>query len=140
MVNKLLTVSEVAAIMQISDDAVTDRFTNVTGVINLGQLGGRRKLRIPLTVLESYLSRKAGRTVAVTVPDRPERRRRHDDWENKAVLNLAQAARQNECTDARTLLQIAHKAAFLARAVDETLWAELLDGWLDGEDSDEVGR
>jgi len=83
--SELLTVRDVATVMKMSEDAVTKIFAKMDGVIDLGRAETRQKrqyriLSIPKTVLEGYLSRKAGRTITVNVPDRPERRRRSDSW------------------------------------------------------------
>ena len=67
----LLTVRDVAHIMQISEDTAARIFAKMDGVIDLGRSETRnrrryRVLRIPKAVLESYLSRKAGKTVTST--------------------------------------------------------------------------
>jgi len=132
----LLTIKDVADIMQISEDAVSKRFKSVDGVINLGRrTKGRRHydiIRIPKTVLERYLSTKAGRSITVTVPERPERRRRHGDWERKAILNLAKAAKQNGVSgkDRETFTRIGRHARALV-LVPECYWDELATDWLD---------
>jgi hypothetical protein len=58
--------------MKCSEDNVSKIFAKMPGVIDLGRAGTRQKgqyriLRIPKTVLEAYLSRKAGRTITVNV-------------------------------------------------------------------------
>jgi hypothetical protein len=90
--SELLTVAEVALVLKCSEDAVVRRFVHVDGVIDLGQAETRDKrryrvLRVPKAVLEKYLSKKAGHPVKVEVPDRPERRRKSVNWEDRAVLN-----------------------------------------------------
>ena len=96
----LLTVKDVATILRCSEDAVVKRFAKVDGVIDLGKstLGVRRYrvLRIPKAVVEKYLTSKSGRSVTVTVPERAERRRKSPKWEDRAILNIAKAALQNE--------------------------------------------
>jgi hypothetical protein len=57
---ELLTPSEVAAILKVSEDTVVRRFANIGGVIDLGSQETRRKrryriLRIPRTVLEKFM-------------------------------------------------------------------------------------
>jgi hypothetical protein len=74
--SELLTVKDVAAVMKISEDAVTRIFAKVDGVIDLGRTETRsrrryRILRIPKSTLEDYLSRKAGHPVRVQIPDSP---------------------------------------------------------------------
>src|SRR5438105_3200883 len=100
--SELLTVSEAALVMKCSEDAVVRRFAKLPGVIDLGRAETRNKrryrvLRIPKAVLEKYLSTKAGHPVPVTVPERPELRRKSDGWEDRAILSLAKAALQNDC-------------------------------------------
>jgi len=98
--SELLTVRDVAGIMKCSEDAVTKIFGKMPGVIDLGRAETRHKrqyriLRIPKAVVEGYLSKKAGRAISVAVPERPERRRRTESWQNQAILNLAKAGLQN---------------------------------------------
>src|SRR5690348_9585960 len=102
--SELLTVRDVATIMKCSDDNVTKLFADKPGVIDLGRAETRyrrkyRVLRIPKTVLEAFLSNKAGRTITVEVPQRPQRRRKSPRWIDAATMNLAKAARHNECRD-----------------------------------------
>ena len=138
MSDVLLTVRDVAAVLQCSEDAVIRRFGKVPGVIDLGRAETRTKrrdrvLRIPKAVVEKYLATKAGHPVHFTVPERPERRRRSANWEEKAILNLAKAGRQNECKDKSVYQRIARRARVLAALVsDETLWSEVV--WLDEEE------
>lgn len=138
--SELLTVAEVASVLKCSDDAVVKRFAKMPGVIDLGKAETRnrrqyRVLRIPKAVVEKYLADKSGRPIQIQVPERAERRRRSLRWENKAILNLAKAGLQNGATnktDKKTYLRIADLAAFLARAVPESEWADI--GWLEDED------
>jgi len=73
----LLTVRDVAEVLQCSQDAVIRRFAKMDGVIDLGKstLGVRRYrvLRIPKAVVERYLTSKGGRSVSIEVPERAER-------------------------------------------------------------------
>lgn len=61
----LLTVSEVAAVLRVSEDTVTKRFQDRAGVVDLGQkenLRSRRRryrvLRIPRSVLETFIKER----------------------------------------------------------------------------------
>ena len=130
----LLTVRDVASVLQVSEDKVIRLFARVEGVIDLGRpenINRRRYrvLRIPKAVVERYLTVKAGRSVQIEVPKKPERRRRCPAWEDRAVLNLAKAGLQNDA-DSKAYRRIAQKARALAN-VPERLWAEALTGWLD---------
>jgi hypothetical protein len=139
--SELLTVAEVAAVMRMSDDGVTRIFARLPGVIDMGRAETRDKrryrvLRIPKAVLEKYLAAKAGHPVRVEVPDRPERRRKSANWEDKALLNLAKAGLQNECTDKAVFRRIADRARLLT-IVPESLWLEIISsGWSDGEEGE----
>jgi hypothetical protein len=140
--SELLTVSEVAQIIRQSEDAVTRLFSKMPGVIDLGRAETRHKrryrvLRIPKAVVEKFLSTRAGHPVRVEAPLRPERRRKSDNWEDRAILNLAKAGLQNEATtkaDKAVYARIADKAALLARVARESDWAELLAGWIEDEE------
>jgi hypothetical protein len=110
------------------------------GVIDLGKAETRnlrqyRVLRIPKAVVEKYLADKSGPPIQIQVPERAERRRRSPKWEDRAIINLAKAGLQNGATnkaDEKTYRRIADLAAFLARAVPESEWADI--GWLDEEE------
>jgi hypothetical protein len=145
MSDTLLTVRDVAAILQCGEDAVIRRFAKMDGVIDLGsqsesrkssRLGRRRYrvLRIPKSVVERYLTEKSGRSITVEVPQRAERRRKSPKWETRAILNLAKAAKQNGCKDREVFESIAERARVLAAFAPEHLWAEIARiNWLDEE-------
>ena len=135
MSDTLLTVKDVATVLQCSEDAVVRRFAKVPGVIDLGQPETRsrrryRVLRIPKVVVEQYLTRKSGRSVSVEVPQRAERRRKSPRWEDRAILNLAKAALQNELSDKETFRRIAERARLLTH-VPENRWGDV--EWFDEE-------
>jgi hypothetical protein len=140
--SELLTVREVAAVLKCGEDAVVRRFAKLPGVIDLGRAETRdrrryRVLRIPKSLLEGYLSRKAGRSVSVTVPERPERRRQSSNWKAAAVLNLAKAGLQNGCRDKAVYQRLANTAFVLAGTnVPEKMWTEVMDGY-DCDEEDE---
>ena len=133
--SELLTVRDVAAVLQCSEDAVVRRFAKLPGVIDLGRAESRNKrryrvLRIPKTLLEKYLSTKAGHPVRVTVPERPERRRKSDAWEDRAVLNLAKACLQNG-PNGEAFQRIANRSRVLTTHVPENRWRDVV--WFDEE-------
>jgi hypothetical protein len=135
--SELLTVRDVATVLKCGEDAVVRRFAKVPGVIDLGKPETRsrrryRVLRIPKVVVEQYLTRKSGRSIQIEVPQRAERRRKSATWEAKAVLNLAKAAKQNECQDRKAYRRIADRARLLAARVPEDRWSEIV--WFDDED------
>jgi hypothetical protein len=134
--SELLTVSQVAEVLKVSEETVVRRFEKVRGVVDLGASDSRDKrryrvLRIPKTVVEKYLVEKSGRPVKVEVPVKAERRRKSETWEDKAVLNLAKAAKQNDCKDRKTFERIAGRARMLAAFVPESDWA--VGMWLEEE-------
>ena len=133
--SELLTVRDVAAVLHCSEDAVVRRFAKVPGVIDLGRAETRNKrryrvLRIPKALLEKYLSTKSGHPVRVTVPERPERRRKSDGWEDRAILNLAKAGLQNGA-NREAFQRIANLARLLMLHVPENRWRDVV--WFDEE-------
>jgi hypothetical protein len=66
----------------------------------------------------------SGTTVKIELSDKAERRRKSAAWMNRAILNLAKAAKQNGCSDKKTLVRMAERARLLAVHVPETDWAE----------------
>src|SRR5216683_1709185 len=143
MSNALLTVKDVAEVLQCSQDAVVRRFAKMDGVIDLGKstLGVRRYrvLRIPKSVVERYLTSKlpktdrSGRSVTIEVPERAERRRRSPKWEDRAIRNLAKAGLQNGVTleSKATYRRIAERARLLTD-VPESRWSEV--EWFENEE------
>ena len=134
----LLTVRDVATILQCSDDAVIRRFAKVDGVIDLGRpenLNRRRYrvLRIPKEIVERYLTRKSGRSIQIEVPERAERRRKSPRWEDRAIRNLAKAGLQNGVTleDKAVYRRIAERARLLTH-VPENRWGEIV--WFEDEE------
>jgi hypothetical protein len=135
--SELLTVRDVATVLKCGEDAVVRRFAKVPGVIDLGKPETRsrrryRVLRIPKVVVEQYLTRKSGRSIQIEVPQRAERRRKCATWENRAILNLAKAALQNECQDRKAFRRIADRACLLTAHVSEDRWSGIQ--WFDNED------
>lgn len=136
--SELLTLRDVAVVMQISEDKAARIFANMKGVIDLGRAETRnrrryRVLRIPRTVLEAYLSRKAGKTVTVKVPERPQRRRKSDGWRHKAILDLAKAGVQNDCSDNSVYRRIAERAYLLSK-LPAKYWPASEDWYSDFEE------
>jgi hypothetical protein len=116
MSDPLLTVKDVAHVLQSSENSVIRRFAKLDGVIDMGRatLGVRRYrvLRIPKSVVEKYLVSQQPkgnrRSVEIEVPPRADRRRKSPNWEDKAILNLAKAGLQNDCN--REIFQRTHAA------------------------------
>jgi len=112
MSDPLLTVGDVAHLLQCSENSVIRRFARLEGVIDMGiqKLGVRRYrvLRIPKSVVERYLltQQKSKRSIEIEIPPRADRRRKSLMWEARAILNLAKAALQNDCDDKTTFQRI----------------------------------
>ncbi len=133
---ELLTVKDVATVLKCGEDAVVKRFAKMLGVIDLGKPETRsrrqyRVLRIPKAVVEQYLTGKSGRPVTVEVPQRAERRRKSPKWEDRAILNLAKAALQNDARDKETFRRVAERARLLTH-VPENRWADV--EWFEEEE------
>jgi len=136
--SELLTVRDVAQVLQCSEDSVIRRFAKADGVIDLGRpenINRRRYrvLRIPKDVVERYLTRKAGRSIQIEVPERAERRRKSPQWEDRAIRNLAKAGLQNGVTldDKTTYRRIAERARLLT-SVPENRWSDVV--WYEEEE------
>lgn len=142
MSDTLLTVRDVAHVLQCSENSVIRRFAKLDGVIDMGQqtLGVRRYrvLRIPKSVVERYLVSQQPkgnrRTVEIEVPPRADRRRKSSKWEDKAILNLAKAGLQNECADRVIYQRIANRARLLAQYVPENRWREIV--WFEEDETE----
>lgn len=139
--SELLTAKDVAQILRCSEDKVIRVFARMEGVIDLGRpenLSRRRYrvLRIPRQVVERYLTKKGGRSVAVEVPERAERRRRSPQWESRAVLNLAKAGLQNDLrpdsVEAKKIYRRVAERARLLTFVPQSRWHEIV--WYEEEE------
>jgi len=136
--SELLTVRDVAQVLHCSEDSVIRRFAKVDGVIDLGRpenINRRRYrvLRIPKDVVERYLTRKAGRSIQIEVPERAERRRKSPQWEDRAIRNLAKAGLQNGVTlDNKTAYQRIAERARLLTSVPENRWSDVV--WYEEEE------
>ncbi|HTM90492.1 MAG TPA: hypothetical protein VL155_19960 [Terriglobales bacterium] len=136
--SELLTVRDVAQVLQCSEDSVIRRFAKLDGVIDLGRsenINRRRYrvLRIPKDVVERYLTRKAGRSIQIEVPEQAERRRKSPQWEDRAIRNLAKAGLQNGVTlDNKTTYQRIAERARLLTSVPENRWSDVV--WYEEEE------
>ena len=138
MSTNLLTVRDVAQVLQCSEDKVIRLFARVDGVIDLGRpenINRRRYrvLRIPKQIVERHLTRKAGRSIQIEVPERAERRRKSPRWEDRAIRNLAKAGLQNGVTleDKAAYRRIAERARLLTH-VPENRWGDVV--WFEDEE------
>jgi hypothetical protein len=136
--SELLTVSQVATVLQVSEDTVVRRFAKVNGVIDLGIGETRHKrryrvLRIPKSVVEAHLVKLGGRSVTIEIAERAERRRKSPRWEDRAIRNLAKAGLQNgaKLEDKAVYRRIAERARLLTH-VPENRWGEIV--WFEDEE------
>jgi hypothetical protein len=136
-VSELLTVAQVAAVLQVSEDTVVRRFAKVNGVIDLGIGETRHKrryrvLRIPKSVVEAHLVKLGGRSVTIEIAERAERRRKSPRWEDRAIRNLAKAGLQNgaKLEDKAVYRRIAERARLLTH-VPENRWGDIV--WFEDE-------
>lgn len=139
----LLTIEEVATILNVSPDTVTRRFAKVKGVIDIGspETPRRRRyrvLRIPKTVVEKYLLARGG-PVEVKPPSRPEKtpnkKLNVPPSEDEIVRQLARITKQRGAEARSTLDKIA-KRARLMTLVPEELWSVMV--WIGPEDDDGI--
>jgi hypothetical protein len=137
--SELLTIEEVAKILNVSPDTVTRRFAKVKGVIDIGspETPKRRRyrvLRIPKSVLEKYLLKRGG-PVEVKAPARPEKSKQKVlkvmPNEDELARQLATIAKQRGADAQKTLDRIAERARLL-KFVPEDKWSEIV--WLDEQE------
>jgi len=136
----LLTVSEVAALLKVSEETVTRRFAKVKGVIDLGspETPKRRRyrvLRIPKSVVEKFVLARGG-PVDITPPARPSKRKppTHGDVpldEDDIVRQLALVRKQHGAAAQQMLDRIAERARLLT-FVPQSQWSDVV--WFDDED------
>jgi hypothetical protein len=133
--SELLTVEEVAKILNISPDTVTRRFAKVSGVIDLGSAETPKKrryrvLRIPVTVVEKYLQKRGG-SGALTPPEKkkPPKPAR-TLTEDELARELAAVTKQSGLQAQKTLDDIAERARVL-QLIPEDRWQEII--WFDEE-------
>ena len=142
--SELLTIEEVATILNVSPDTVTRRFAKVKGVVDLGspETPKRRRyrvLRIPKSVVEKYLLARGG-PVEVKAPNRPQKVSKQKvlnvpPSEDEIVRQLATIAKQRGAAAENTLDKIA-KRARLMTLVPEDLWSVMV--WIGPEDDDGI--
>jgi hypothetical protein len=137
----LLTVSEVAALLKVSEETVTRRFAGVKGVIDIGTPETPRKrryrvLRIPRSVVEKYVLSKGGRVTLPDTPTQPVERGRpqkpkHQPTEDELARDLAALA-QKRGTAARKFVEKIAERARLMTFVPSEAWESMV--WFDEED------
>lgn len=138
----LLTVAQVAQVLNCSEETVTRRFAKEKGVIDLGSPGNikRRRyrvLRIPRIVVERYALSHGGR---ITVPEpshvpvTPRKTITPSDAppsEDDLTRDLAILASQHGAAARKTVERVARRARAMT-FVPADLWDLMV--WLDDED------
>jgi hypothetical protein len=114
----LLTIAEVAALLNISPETVTRRFAKVKGVIDMGSPDTPRRrryrvLRIPRQVVERWVLLRGGRIQIEPVQAKPRRAKiapPPSKTEDDLVHDLATLAQQHGDAARKTLERIARRA------------------------------
>lgn len=133
--SELMTVAQVAAVLNCSEETVTRRFAREKGVIDLASEGSMRRryrvLRIPTSVVEKYALGHGGR---ITVPDPPAKPAQHQRkvTEDDLVCDLAVLARQHGAEARRTVERITRRARLMTFVPAED-WGRMV--WLDEDES-----
>ena len=112
--SELLSVEEVARLLNVSPETVTRRFADVKGVIDIGAGGKRRRyrvLRIPRTVVEKWVLQRGGRiTVEPKPPLKPPKPVKPTVSEDEMTRDLATLVTQHGDAARKTLERIARRA------------------------------
>jgi hypothetical protein len=131
--SELLTVEEVAKILNVSPDTVTRRFGKVSGVIDLGSPETPKKrryrvLRIPVSVVEKYLQKRGG-SGSVAPPEKKKPVETSPALtEDELVRELAALTRQSGLKAQQTLDDITERARLL-QYVPADRWQDVV--WFD---------
>jgi hypothetical protein len=146
--SELLTVAQVAQLLQVAPDTVMRRFAKVKGVLDIGtaETPKRRRyrvLRIPRTVVEKWAIQHGGRiTVDIPPPALPAPKAKsgnpkpqtpQEDAIRAITRDLDTVTGQHGDAARRTLGRIASRAKTLT-FVPQDQWQDIV--WLDGEEED----
>ena len=143
--SELLTVAQVAALLQVSPETVMRRFSGVKGVIDIGsaETPKRRRyrvLRIPRTIVEKWAIHHGGRTVVEPTPAAPAKSLKSGisptpeeltRTEDALTRDLALVASQHGDAARKTLNRI-HSRAKTLSFLPQDQWQDVV--WLDEED------
>jgi hypothetical protein len=127
----LLTVSEVAALLNCSEESVTRRFAKAKGVIDLGSPETSKKrryrvLRIPKSVVEKYVLSKGGRiSIPQTSSETRGRKQTKAVSEDDLTRDLAALASQSGDAARKTLERIASRAKAMTYVPSEE-WEDMV--------------
>lgn len=141
--SELLTVAQVAALLQVSSDTVMRRFARVKGVVDIGtaETPKRRRyrvLRIPRTVVERWVLEHGGR-IAVDISTPTAKAKSSVKSGNSTpqtagdelIRDLAVVAHQHGHDAHKTLERIARRIKTMT-FVPADQWNDMV--WLDEED------
>lgn len=134
--SELLTISQVAELLGISEDTVTRRLAKLPGVIDLGspETPKRRRyrvLRIPRSVVEKYVAARGGR-LTIPPPTKPSKPTRKAPTEAELTQDLATLAARSGVAGQKLLEKIANRAKLLAAYLPPDEWADRY--WCDDEE------
>ena len=138
--SELLTVAQVAALLQVSPDTVMRRFARVKGVVDIGtaETPKRRRyrvLRIPRTVVERWVLDHGGR-IAVDIPTTAKSSTLKSGTpqtpnEEDLIRELAVVSNQHGQDARKTLDRIARRARAMTW-IPADRWADIV--WMDEDD------
>jgi len=137
IMSDLLTVAEVAALFNVSNETVTRRFAKERGVIDLGNPGNLKRrryrvLRIPRVVVERYVLTRGGRiAVPEPTPVPREPRKTVTPTEDDLTRDLALLATQHGAAARQTLEHVLRRARAMT-FVPADLWDLMV--WLDDDE------
>jgi hypothetical protein len=145
--SELLTVEQVATLLQISTDTAIRRFARVKGVIDIGTETPKRRryrvLRIPRTIVEKWAIQHGGRILESIPAPLARTRERHatpksgtqtvetTDAITRLTQDLALVATQHGADARKTLARIQSRAKTLT-FLPQDQWQDVI--WLDEED------
>jgi len=126
----LLTIKDVAALLNCSEETATRRFKDAKGVIDLasGSPSRRRRyrvLRVPRSVVEKYVIARGG---CITVPEpqgKPANSRRKQLTEDELAHDLATLATQHGEQARKTLEKISARARAMT-FVPQKQWQDMV--------------
>jgi hypothetical protein len=138
--SELMTVAQVAAVLNCSEETVTRRFAREKGVIDLASAGSTRRrryrvLRIPTSVVEKYALQHGGRIQvkpSESTPAKPRRRPVSMPTEDDIACDLAALAQQRGPEARKTVERIARRAR-LMQFVPKDRWQDMV--FLDEDES-----
>jgi hypothetical protein len=135
--SELLTISEVAALLNVSKETVSRRFSKVKGIVDIGSAETPKKrryrvLRIPKAVVEKYVLARGG-SIHIETPT-PKKPNRTPKSEDDILRDLATVAKQHGDAAQKTLARITRRA-WAMTVVPESQWEDMV--WFDTNEDEE---